>query len=144
MKKNIKPKFKIPIQQELAYEIISRSLIVIFLGLTVLTATNFARFNWYTVIFFIITIVMIYLYSTNELLIKQDDLLVTYYKIHKPIHINIQSISDIIFHKHKRQVNIKTVSGEVHPVYIGLKNKKKLLNYLVLHHPGINCIVNTK
>lgn len=144
MNKHKKAPLIIHIQHELAYEIISVSVIIILLGITFLTASNLLRFNWYTVIFFILTMGMIYLKWANQLRIKDDQLLISYYRTSAQINIDMHSIQEIVFYKYKRNVEIKTNSGEVIQVFMRLKNQKKLLNYIFQHYPEVKCMFQSK
>lgn len=140
MKKQEKPYFKLPIQQELAYEVISISIIVILFGVAFLFATNLLSFNWYTVLFVLLSLFVIYLKRSCHLVIADNQLTIRYYKFSKPFQIAMDSIAEMTFHEKKRQVKIKNISGAVTFIYLNMKNKEKLLNYIVQHYPEIDCI----
>ena len=73
--KNIKP-LKLNIRFELAYEVISYSILVILIGLAYVFASNLLAFNWYTVIFGVLAI-FIYFKKKKLLLIEKDVLSIT-------------------------------------------------------------------
>lgn len=141
MKKQEKPILKLHIQHELAYEIISISIIVILFGLAFLFATNLLAFNWFTVIFAILFIFAIILKKSCQLIIHDNQLKIRYYKLSKTYEVDMSLITQMTFYQKKRQVSIVNLSGAEVFVYLGMKNKKKLLNYIVQYYPEIDCIV---
>ena len=140
MKKQEKPYLKLHIQQELAYEVISISIIIILFGISFLFATNLLSFNWYTVLFALLFVVSLYLKRSCHLVIADDQLTVTHYKIATPLSIDMDELSEITFHEKKRQVMLQTTNGTVTLIYLNMKNKQKLLNVVVQHYPTIDCI----
>ncbi len=141
MKKQEKPILKLHIQHELAYEIISISIIVILFGLAFLFATNLLAFNWFTVIFAILFILAIILKKSCQLIIHDNQLKIRYYKLSKTYEVDMSLITQMTFYQKKRQVSIVNLSGAEVFVYLGMKNKQKLLNYIVQYYPEIDCIV---
>ena len=141
MKKQEKPILKLHIQHELAYEIISISIIVILFGLAFLFATNLLAFNWFTVIFAILFILAIILKKSCQLIIHDNQLKIRYYKLSKTYEVDMSLITQMTFYQMKRQVSIVNLSGAEVFVYLGMKNKQKLLNYIVKYYPEIDCIV---
>lgn len=141
MKKQEKPILKLHIQHELAYEIISISIIVILFGLAFLFATNLLAFNWFTVIFAILFILAIILKKSCQLIIHDNQLKIRYYKLSKTYEVDMSLITQMTFYQKKRQVSIVNLSGAEVFVYLGMKNKQKLLNYIVKYYPEIDCIV---
>lgn len=141
MKKQEKPILKLHIQHELAYEIISISIIVILFGLAFLFATNLLAFNWFTVIFAILFILAIILKKSCQLIIHDNQLKIRYYKLSKTYEVDMSLITQMTFYQKKRQVSIVNLSGAEVFIYLGIKNKQKLLNYIVKYYPEIDCIV---
>lgn len=141
MKKQEKPILKLHIQHELAYEIISISIIVILFGLAFLFATNLLAFNWFTVIFAILFILAVILKKSCQLIIHGNQLKISYYKLSKTYEVDMSLITQMTFYQKKRQVSIVNLSGAEVFVYLGMKNKQNLLNYIVQYYPEIDCIV---
>lgn len=141
MKKQEKPILKLHIQHELAYEIISISIIVILFGLAFLFATNLLAFNWFTVIFAILFILAIILKKSCQLIIHDNQLKIRYYKLSKTYEVDMSLITQMTFYQKKRQISIVNLSGAEVFIYLGMKNKQKLLNYIVKYYPEIDCIV---
>ena len=141
MKKQEKPILKLHIQHELAYEIISISIIVILFGLAFLFATNLLAFNWFTVIFAILFILAIILKKSCQLIIHDNQLKIRYYKLSNTYEVDMSLITQMTFYQKKRQISIVNLSGAEVFIYLGMKNKQKLLNYIVKYYPEIDCIV---
>lgn len=140
MENQEKPHLKLHLQQELAYEIISISIIVILFGLSFLFATNLLSFNWYSIFFAVLFASGIYVKCSSHLVIENNQLTIRYYKFIKPFNLNMTQIDEMIFHHKKRQVQIKNLSGTVTLIYLNRKNKEKLLNYIVQYYPKIDCL----
>lgn len=140
MKSNIKPLIKVRVQYELAYEIIFNSLIIIFVGAAYLFASNLLNFNWYTILFGVTAILLIYFKFESYLQIENDKLTITYCKYIKSLQLDLKTISEIVFYSNKRQVEIKSNGNVVKIIYLNRKMKEKLLNYIVNHYPNIPCI----
>ena len=140
MKKQEKPYLKLHIQQELAYEVISVSIIIILFGSAFLFATNLLSFNWYTVLFAFLFMGSLYLKKSCHLIIADDQLIVTYYKVSTPLSIDLTQLTELTFHEKQRQVKLQTTSGTVTLIYLNMKNKQKLLNFIVQYYPTIDCI----
>lgn len=140
MKSNIKPLIKVRVQYELAYEIIFNSLIIIFVGAAYLFASNLLNFNWYTILFGLTAILLIYFKFESYLQIENDELTITYCKYIKSLQLDLKTISEIVFYSNKRQVEIKSNGNVVKIIYLNRKMKEKLLNYIVNHYPNIPCI----
>lgn len=140
MKSNIKPLIKVRVQYELAYEIIFNSLIIIFVGAAYLFASNLLNFNWYTILFGLTAILLIYFKFESYLQIENDKLTITYCKYIKSLQLDLKTINEIVFYSNKRQVEIKSNGNVVKIIYLNRKMKEKLLNYIVNHYPNIPCI----
>lgn len=140
MKNQEKPHLKLPIQQELAYEVISISIIVIFFGLAFLFATNLLSFNWYSIFFALLFVFGVYVKYSSYLVIKNNQITIRYYKYLKLIYLEISQIDEMTFHQKKRQVQIKDYNGTITLIYLNRKNKEKLLNYIVQYYPKIDCL----
>lgn len=140
MKKQEKPYLKLHIQHELAYEVISVSIIIILFGSAFLFATNLLSFNWYTVLFAFLFMGSLYLKKSCHLVIADDLLSVTYYKVSTPLSVGMTQLTEMTFHEKKRQVKLHTTSGAVTLIYLNMKNKQKLLNFIVQYYPTIDCI----
>ena len=111
MQKQEKPILKLHIQHELAYEIISISIIVILFGLAFLFATNLLAFNWFTVIFAILFILAIILKKSCQLIIHDNQLKIRYYKLSKTYEVDMSLITQMTFYQKKRQISIVNLSG---------------------------------
>lgn len=138
--KNKKTPLKLPIRYELAYEIIFISIIIIISGLAYLFASNLLRFNWYTVLFSIITVVFLYLKYSSSLKIENDVLSIVYFKFFKVKEIDMTTIKEFIFYEKNRAIEIKSNNQLIYTIHVSEKTKKKLLNWMVNYYPDISCI----
>src|SRR5690625_410778 len=105
-KKNEPLKLKIGL--ELAYEIIFYSVLIIFIGLAYIFASNLLTFNWYTVIFGIIAIFLIFLKQNNQVIIENDVLTVYYLKFIQFKRIELKTIDEFIFYEQGRKVEFRS------------------------------------
>ncbi len=138
--KNKKESIQIPIRFELAYEIIYKSICFISFGLTFLFASNLLRFNWYSVFFALLTLVLIYLRQASYLLIEGDQLKLVYFKFFKGKEIDLQDVNECFFYENSSLIEVETKRRKRINIYLKEKNKEKLLNWLVTHHPEISSL----
>lgn len=132
--------FKLKIQFELAYEIIIYSILMIFIGIAFVFGSNLLTFNWYSLIFAIFALFIIYLKRNSYLVIEDNKLCISYMKFMDQIHIDLIDIEEFVFYEQGRKVNIKTKAGKLIPIHLSDKNKQKLLDQLVSHYPNIPCL----
>ena len=132
--------FKLKIQFELAYEIIIYSILMIFIGIAFVFGSNLLTFNWYSLIFAIFALFIIYLKRNSYLVIEDNKLCISYMKFMDQIHIDLIDIEEFVFYEQGRKVNIKTKAGKLIPILLSDKNKQKLLDQLVSHYPNIPCL----
>ena len=137
--KNIEP-FKLHIEFELAYEIISYSILMIFIGIAFVFGSNLLTFNWYSLIFAIFALFMIYLKRKSYIVIEDNKLCVYYMKYIDIIHLDMNDIKEFIFYEQGRRVNIKIKTDKLIPIHLSDKNKQKLLDLLVSNYPNIPCL----
>lgn len=137
--KNI-PQIKIGIQWELAYEIIQYSIITITLGLSFLFASNLLRFNWFTVLFLILAIILIYCKKENHLTINDHTLKINYWHFFLYKELKMDEIEEFIFYSDKRLLEVKHKDNEVVSCYLRKRQKEKLLSYLIRYFPEIPCL----
>lgn len=131
---------KLHLQQELAYEVISASVLVILFGLAYLFATNLLSVNFFSIIFALLFLLGIYLKLSCHIIISEDQLTICYYKYLESMNVDMKQIDELIFHQKERQIEIKDNNGHATPIFMNMKNKEKLLNYLVQYYPEIDCI----
>ncbi|HIZ71858.1 MAG TPA: EbsA family protein [Candidatus Atopostipes pullistercoris] len=137
--KNIKP-LKLNIRFELAYEVISYSILVILIGLAYVFASNLLAFNWYTVIFGVLAIFLYILKRKSYLLIEKDVLSIYYFYFFKKKKIEMKTIDEFVFYKSSRKVEIRSNNQTILIIYLKDKKKRKLLDWLVQHYPNIPCL----
>lgn len=138
--KNKKESITLPLRFELAYEIIYKSTCFIFLGLTFLFASNLLRFNWFSVFFGLLTLILIYLRRSSYLIIEDDQLKLIYFKFFKSAKIELEDVKKCFFYEDRPLIEIKTKEHEHLKIYLKEKNKEKLLNWLVTHYPEISSL----
>lgn len=139
-----KDSLKLRIHFEFAYEIITISLIVIFVGLSFLFASNLLALNWFSVIFGLLAIGLLYLKLTSSLEIKNDLLTLIYLKGFRKQEIEIITIDEFVFYEDVRLVEVKSNHQVIADIYLTEKNKQKMLNYIVNEYPKIPCIILKK
>lgn len=137
--KKIEP-FRLNVCFELAYEVISYSVFIILAGLAYVFASNLLTFNWYSVIFGLLAIIIFILKKNSYLLIKDDVLYVYYLKFVKKAKIDMKAINEFVFYESNRKVEIRINKRNVLTLYLKDKNKKKLLDWLVQNYPNIPCL----
>src|SRR5699024_2050425 len=153
--KNIKP-LKLNISFELAYEVISYSIFVIFICLSYVFvsyffvfificlvyvfSSNLLSFNWYTVIFVVLAIFLYILKRKSYLLIEKDVLSIYYFYFFKKKKIEMKTIDEFVFYKSSRKVEIRSNNQTILIIYLKDKKKRKLLDWLVQHYPNIPCL----
>ncbi|SHE80679.1 hypothetical protein SAMN02745249_01194 [Atopostipes suicloacalis DSM 15692] len=135
-----KESLKLNVRFELAYEVISYSILVILIGLAYIFASNLLAFNWYTVIFGVLAIYIYILKNKSYLLIEQDVLSLYYYNFFKKKTIDMKTIDEFTFYESSRKVEIRSNNRTILILYLKDKNKKKLLDWLVQHYPSIPCL----
>lgn len=132
--------FKLKIQFELAYEIIIYSILMIFIGIAFVFGSNLLTFNWYSLIFAIFALFIIYLKRNSYLVIEDNKLCISYMKFMDQIHIDLIDIEEFVFYEQGRRVNIKIKTDKLIPIHLSDKNKQKLLDLLVSNYPNIPCL----
>jgi len=137
--KNNEP-LKLNVRFELAYEVISYSILVILIGLAYVFASNLLAFNWYTVFFGALAIYLFFLKTKSYLLIEKDILSLYYFNFFKKKKIEMKAIDEFIFYESSRKVEIRSNKQTILIIYLKDKNKKKLLDWLVQHYPNIPCL----
>lgn len=140
MKNKKNEPFKLNIRFELAYEVISYSVIIILIGLAYVFASNLLTFNWYTVTFGLLAIFLLVLKINSYLLIENGVLSIFYLKFIKKTKIDMKIINEFIFYESSRKVEIRSNKKTIFTLYLKDKNKKKLLDWLVQHYPSIPCL----
>lgn len=140
MNKKNKESFKLNVRFELAYEVISYSVLIILIGLAYIFASNLLAFNWYTVIFGVLAIFIYFLKTKSYLLIEKDALSLYYFYFFKKKKIDMKAIDEFIFYASSQKVEIRSNNRTILVLYLKDKNKKKLLDWLVQHYPSIPCL----
>lgn len=140
MKNRITEPFKLHIQYELAYEIISYSILIIFIGIAFVFGSNLLTFNWYSLGFAILALCIIYYKRNSYLVIENNKIYVYYMKYIDKIHLDVKDIKEFNFYEQGRRVNIKTKTDKVISIHLSDKNKQKLLDHLVTNYPNIPCL----
>lgn len=143
MKNHEKPTIKLRVQLELAYEIIYKSVIVIFIGLAFLFASNMLILNGYSLAFGTIAILMFYFKIESHIKIHNNYFEYTVFKYIKVFKIDMNQVNEFIFYKNKRIVEIKLNNSNVAVIHLKLNQKEKLLNHILNFYPDIPCILNT-
>lgn len=138
--KNKKEFIKLPLQFELAYEIIYRSTCFILFGLTFLFASNLLRFNWFSVFFGLLTLILIYLRRSSYLFIEEDQLKLVYFKFFKCEEIQLQDVNECFFYENSPLIEIETKERKRLKIYLKQRNKEKLLSWLVTHYPEVSSL----
>lgn len=139
-----KKTFTLRIQFELAYEIILISFLVIFVGLAFLFASNLLSVNWFSVIFGVAALLLVYLKLSSYLKIENDVLAIIYFKGFKHKEIQMITIDEFIFYERSRLVEVMSNGQVIGQIYITDKNKQILLDYLVNQYPKTPCILSNK
>lgn len=140
MKNNKNEPLKLNICFELAYEIIYYSIFVILIGLAFIFASNLLTFNWYSVIFGLLAILLIILKTKSFLLIEEGTLSIYYLKYLHKAQIEMKTIDEFIFYERERRVEVRSNKKTILVLYLKDKNKKRLLDWLVQHYPNIPCL----
>ena len=91
--------FELKIQFELAYEIIIYSILMIFIGIAFVFGSNLLTFNWYSLIFAIFALFIIYLKRNSYLVIEDNKLCIIYMKFMYQIHIDLIDIEEFVFYE---------------------------------------------
>lgn len=138
--KNKNESIILPLRFELAYEIIYKSICFILFGLTFLFASNMLRFNWYSVFFGLLTIILIYLRRSSYLIIEEDQLRLIYFKFFEGKKIQLQEVSECFFYDNSELIEIETMGRVRTKIYLKERNKEKLLNWLLRHYPEVSSI----
>lgn len=138
--KNKKESIKLPLRLELAYEIIYKSIVFILFGLTFLFASNLLRFNWFSVFFGLLTLVLIYLKRSSYLIIKEDHLELLYFRFFTVEEIKLQDVSECVFYENSSLVEIETNESNHFNIYLNERNKQKMLNWFVTYQPDISSL----
>ena len=138
--KNKKKSIQLPIRFDWINEIIYYSLLVILFGSAYLFAFNLLRFNWYSLIFAIMTLILIYLKWASYVKIDRGQLKVICLHSYLALELSMNQIDHFIFYKDKRLVEIKTKKEETFELYLTDKNKESLLAWLIKYYPQISPI----
>lgn len=138
--KNKKESIKLPLRFELAYEIIYKSICFIFFSLTFLFASNLLRFNWYSVFFGLLTLILIYLRRSSYLIIEGEQLRMVYFKFFKGKKIHLQEVNECFFYENSSLIEVETKERKRLKIYLKERNKKKLLNWLVTNYPEVSSL----
>ena len=137
MKKNEKKSIKLSVRFDCINEIIYYSILIILFGSAYLFTSNLLRFNWYSVIFASLTLILIYLKRASYLIVENGQLRVVYCHSYLIVALSMDEVEHFIFYEEKRLVKIKTKSGDSFAVYLTEKNKEYLLNWLIKYYPKI-------
>lgn len=137
---NKKESLKLPLRFELAYEIIYKSTCFILFGLTFLFASNLLRFNWYSVFFGLLTLILIYLRRSSHLIIEENQLQLVYFKFFKGKKTKLHDVSECFFYESSSLIEVETKGRKRLKIYLKEKNKEKLLNWFVTHYPEISSL----
>lgn len=135
--KNKNSKIKLPLRFELAYEIIYKATCFIFFGLAFLFASNLLRFNGYTAFFGSLTFLLIYLRRSSYLVIQNNQLQLVYFKFFKEETLNLNEVRECVFYENRALIEIKNKNHKRITIYLNKKNKERLLNWMVVHHPEV-------
>lgn len=131
---------KIRIRYEAAYEIIFSSVIIIFVGLAFLFASNLLAFNWYTVVFGIIGLSLLYLKYSSYVIFDEKNLEIIYFKFFIKETIPLSTIKEFTFYEKSWKTEVKTKRNQKYKFYLSEKNEQILLDWLVNYYPNISCI----
>ena len=137
MKKNEKKSIKLSVRFDCINEIIYYSILIILFGSAYLFTSNLLRFNWYSVIFASLTLILIYLKRASYLIVENGQLRVVYCHSYLMVALSMDEVEHFIFYEEKRLVKIKTKSGDSFAIYLTKKNKEYLLNWLITYYPKI-------
>lgn len=140
MKNNKNEPLKLNIYFELAYEIIYYSILVILIGLAFIFASNLLAFNWYSVIFGVLALVLVVLKTKSFLLIEEGILSIYYLKFLQKTKVEMKTIDEFIFYERGRRVEVRSNKKTFLVLHLKDKNKKKLLDWLVQNYPDIPCL----
>lgn len=139
MKHNKNEPFKLKIGLELAYEIIFYSLLIIVIGLAYIFASNLLTFNWYTIVFGVVAIFLLFLKQNNFAVIEDGVLTVHYLKFIEYKKIEMKTIDEFIFYEQGRRVEARSNKQTILVLHLKQKNKKILMDWLVQNYPNIPC-----
>lgn len=140
MKNHEEPPITLKIHYELSYEIIQNSIIIIFLGLSYLFASNLLRMNWYSILFGLIALSIIYFKHTSVLKINKGILCIKYWKFFPYRKFKLTSITQITCYRNKRLIVIKSNQSLLTKIYLKRKNIENLLRYITRYYPDIECL----
>jgi len=129
---------------ELAYEIIFYSVLFILIGIAYVFASNLLAFNWYTVFFGALALILLALKRLSYVTIENDVLSVYYFKFFNPTNIQMITISECLFYKESSVVEVKSSDKVILRLHLSSKNKEKLINWLVQYYPDIPCLYINK
>lgn len=136
-----KKDFKIKIGFELAYELIFYSVIIILIGLAFLFASNTLAFNWYTLIFSLFTLLLLYLKKNSYLSIKKETMDIIIFNSIIKKSILLEEITEIVFYEAKRKIIITLTDKKQIIIYLNKKNKKIFLNKMMEDYSNISCFL---
>lgn len=138
--KNKKKSIKLSVRFDWINEVIYYSILMIVFASAYLFAFNLLRFNWYSLIFILLTIILIYLKRASYLKISNGQLKVVCLHSYLVLDLPMNQINHFIFYKGKSLVEIKTRSKETFELYLNDKNKESLLSWIITHYPQISPI----
>lgn len=138
--KNKKKSIQLSIRFDWINEIIYYSLLIILFGSAYLFTFNLLRFNWYSLIFALLTAILVYFKWASYLKIDKGQLKVICLHSYLALDLPMKDIDHFIFYKGKRLVEIKTKSHETFEIYLTDKNKESLLAWLIKYYPQISPI----
>lgn len=138
--KNKNKMIKLPIHLDWINEIIYGSIIFIVFGIAYLFAFNFLRFNWYSVFFSVLTLVLIYFKRASYLKIEDDRLKIVYFHFYEMFDLKMNQVEQCIFYEGTRRVDILTNQQETISLYLKERHKETLLDGIIQRYPHISPI----
>lgn len=138
--KNKKEIIKLPIHFDLVNEIIYKSTLIILFGIAYLFALNLLRFNWYSVLFGFLLLLLIYLKRSSHLKMDNNSLTLFYFKFYQAVKIEVDQIDECIFYSGSSLVEVLTKENNKIRFHLKDKNKKMFLDWLIKYCPSISPI----
>ncbi|WP_208559965.1 EbsA family protein [Marinilactibacillus kalidii] len=117
---------KIKLSLEPAFQTIFISSIFISFCITIVITTTLARFNWGTVAFAIITLLLFYLKKETYIKIEEEQLYFCYFAGLKKAFIPISDIQGLIVTEHKRLTILELKTDKTYEFYLNKSNQARL------------------
>lgn len=121
---------KVQLSFEPAFQIIYFSVTSICFCLAIIFATTIQQFNWYTVIFLFLGIILAYFKRGTHVRITDHSIECTYFRGIKEKAIGFSELEEVILSKSTRKVTLKQKSGSDQNIYLNQSNKKLLVEWM--------------